>query len=76
VRFKEWPSDNWPFTVESVPLEVSATGRKVPSWTLDSTGLCNVLPEEGTPKAEAEPVTLIPMGAAHIRISAFPNTTE
>ena len=76
ARWKDWPSDNWPFTVESVPLEVSATGRKVPSWTLDSTGLCNVLPEECAPRTEAEPVTLIPMGAAHIRISAFPNTTE
>ena len=76
VRTKDWPSDNWPFTIDSVPLEVTATGRRVPSWTLDETGLCNVLPEECAPRAEVEPITLVPMGAAMIRISAFPNTTE
>ena len=76
VKTKEWPADNWPFTLESVPLEVSATGRRVPSWTLDDTGLCNVLPEEDAPRGEAEAITLVPMGAAHIRISSFPNTIE
>ena len=76
IKTKDWPSDNWPFTLESVPLEFTAVGRRVPSWTLDDTGLCNVLPEENAPRTEAEPITLVPMGAAHIRISAFPNTIE
>lgn len=76
IKTKDWPSDNWPFTLESVPLEFSAVGRLVPSWTLDETGLCNVLPEEDAAKEDAEPITLVPMGAAHIRISAFPNTIE
>nr|WP_321333738.1 beta-L-arabinofuranosidase domain-containing protein [uncultured Bacteroides sp.] len=73
---KEWPADNFPFTTESVPLEVKAIGRKVPSWTLDQYGLCSELPEMNAPKGEKEEITLIPMGAARLRISAFPNTAE
>ena len=73
---KEWPADDFPFTQGSVPLEFHATGRKVPSWTLDGTGLCAVLPDEGVQTGPDEPVTLVPMGAARLRISAFPNVTE
>lgn len=76
VIHKEWPSDNMPFTLQSVPLEVQATGRQIPSWTLDETGLCGVLPSENATKGKKEPVTLIPMGAARLRISAFPSSIE
>ena len=72
---KEWPADNFPFTLDSVPLEFKAKGRRVPSWTLDETGLCGVLPDEDAAKAEQlEDITLVPMGAARLRISAFPTT--
>lgn len=73
---KAWPADNFPFTVGSVPLEVKATGRLIPEWQVDETGLCGVLPEEDTVKGAKEEITLIPMGAARLRISAFPNTRE
>ncbi|HIZ05957.1 MAG TPA: glycoside hydrolase family 127 protein [Candidatus Phocaeicola gallistercoris] len=76
VVHKEWPEDNYPFTIESVPLEVKATGRRIPSWTIDETNLCGVLPPENAVKEEKEAITLIPMGAARLRISAFPNTYE
>lgn len=70
---KPWPADNFPFTLESVPLEFRAKGRRVPSWTIDETGLCGVLPDETAVKAkEVEDITLVPMGAARLRISAFP----
>lgn len=72
---KSWPADNYPFTTESVPLEFKAKGRLVPSWTLDQHKLCGVLPEECAPKAATlDNITLIPMGAARLRISAFPTT--
>ena len=72
---KEWPADNFPFTLDSVPLEFKAKGRRVPSWTMDETGLCGVLPDEDAAKAEQlEDITLVPMGAARLRISAFPTT--
>lgn len=73
---KEWPSDNFPFTVANVPLEVKAIGRQVPSWKIDRYGLCSELPEADAPKGDSEEITLIPMGAARLRISAFPNTYE
>ena len=45
----------------------------MPSWTIDETGLCGVLPDETAVKAkEVENITLVPMGAARLRISAFP----
>ena len=72
---KEWPADNFPFTLDSVPLEFKAKGRRVPSWTMDETELCGVLPDEDAAKAEQlEDITLVPMGAARLRISAFPTT--
>lgn len=64
-----------PFTVASSPLVFKAKGRKVPSWTIDEYGLTGVLPYACDPRAEeVEEITLIPMGAARLRISAFPTT--
>ena len=74
---KPWPADNFPFTLENVPLEFKAKGRQVPSWTLDATKLCGVLPDECAPKAATlDDITLVPMGAARLRISAFPTTDK
>ena len=67
-----WPADNFPFTTESVPLHVSARGARVPTWGQDETGLCQILPDADAPRGPLETVTLIPMGAARLRISAFP----
>lgn len=73
---KSWPADDYPFTVANVPLEVKAVGRLVPEWEIDETGLCGVLPEEDAARGDKEEITLIPMGAARLRITAFPNTKE
>jgi len=72
VRSK-WPSDNFPFSTGSVPIQIKASGKKIPSWGLDKYGLCSVL--SAYPVKTSEPIeniTLIPMGAARLRISAFP----
>ena len=74
---RQWPADNFPFTLESVPVEFKAKARRVPSWKIDKYGLCGILPDEDAPKSEElEEVTLVPMGAARLRISAFPTTKE
>jgi len=74
---KPWPADNYPFTIDSVPLEFKAKGRLIPTWTLDKHKLCGVLPDECAPKAATlDDITLIPMGAARLRISAFPTTDK
>lgn len=72
VERMAWPKDNYPFAQASVPLRVKASGAPVPSWGQDETGLCQVLPESDAPRGAVEPITLIPMGAARLRVSAFP----
>ncbi len=68
-----WPEDDNPFTVGSVPLEFSAKGRLVPSWKIDEYGLTGVLPDEWEERSEeVSDIKLVPMGAARLRISAFP----
>src|SRR5699024_9118967 len=68
-----WPKSNYPFTPESVPIKLIATGKQIPTWQLDENGLCGALPESPvvTSKPE-EKIFLIPMGATRLRISVFP----
>ena len=70
---KHWSGNDFPFTTESVPIEMDAKGQRVPSWKIDKFGLCGVLPDEHAVKDQkVEDIILIPMGAARLRISAFP----
>ena len=74
---KPWPADNYPFTLQSVPLEFKAKGRLVPSWKMDQYDLCGVLPtEQAERSSRVDDITLVPMGAARLRISAFPTAEE
>lgn len=75
VQRKEWPSGNNPFTITNVPLVFKAKGRLIPEWQIDEYGLCGVLPYEDAKKAEqVDEITLVPMGAARLRIASFPTT--
>lgn len=70
---RSWPVDNFPFTLESVPLEIKAKGRQIPQWVIDQYGLAGELQDSPVQvKTEVEDITLVPMGAARLRISAFP----
>ncbi len=70
---KPWPADNFPFTLSAVPIEMTTKGRKIPQWTIDQYGLCAELPVSPVASTEKEEIiTLVPMGAARLRISAFP----
>jgi hypothetical protein len=62
-----------PFTPVGVPIELRVKARRIPQWTLDRHGLVAVLPTSPVSSSEPEEtVTLIPMGAARLRITAFP----
>ena len=62
-----------PFVSTDVPLVFKAKARKVPSWKIDKYGLCAPLPPQCAPQSnEKFDVELIPMGAARLRISSFP----
>lgn len=73
IIHKPWPADDFPFTPQSSPIELTTTGKQIPFWTIDSSGLCGVLPPSPVAVATPQvPITLIPMGATRLRISAFP----
>lgn len=70
---KPWPSDNFPFTQKDVPIIIKAKGKLIPYWTTDQYGLWGVLPQSPVNVTTKEqPIELIPMGAARLRISSFP----
>lgn len=68
-----WPADDYPFTLESVPMKFTAQARRVPAWQMDETGMTGLLPSAFQPRSDdIETITLVPMGAARLRIAAFP----
>lgn len=73
VKRAERPLDPQPFTPDHAPIEIRVPARRVPSWQLESNGLIQKVPASpvSTP-APVEQVTLIPMGCARLRVSAFP----
>jgi len=67
------PLARQPFTPDTVPVKLTARGRKIPPWQLDRLGMVDKL--QPSPVQSSEPVeeiTLIPMGAARLRLSMFP----
>jgi hypothetical protein len=65
-----------PFSPQTTPIQLQAQAQQIPNWTLDS------LYDGGTvwpsPIYSTQPVqtvTLVPMGAARLRISAIPTVT-
>ncbi|HBG28227.1 MAG: hypothetical protein A2Y10_12910 [Planctomycetes bacterium GWF2_41_51] len=74
---KDWPADDQPFAAKSSPLQIKVRAKKIPQWQLDQYGLAGVL--QDSPVLSNEPtenVTLIPMGAAKLRIGSFPTIAE
>ncbi|WCJ60345.1 glycoside hydrolase family 127 protein [Fontisphaera persica] len=70
------PLPKQPWTPENAPLLVRAPARKIPAWKMDVRSMVN--PLQASPARTTEPletVTLIPMGAARLRIACFPTVT-
>lgn len=70
---KSWPKSNFPFTLGEVPISIQAKGAILDKWKIDRTGI--VAPLQVSPTVSSNPVEkieLVPMGAARLRISAFP----
>ena len=62
-----------PFTPESAPLSIRAQAKRIPAWQADKDHVVGVLLQGPVRSAEpTETLTLIPMGAARLRITAFP----
>jgi len=73
VRWKSALVSGQPFTPATPPIELRAEAKRIPAWKLDSLGLVGKLqPSPVRLDEPLETVTLIPMGAARLRITAFP----
>ncbi len=73
VTKRPWPTNDQPFTEDGAPLELTARGRQLPDWSMDKLGMVGLLPQ--SPVSTSRPtakLTLIPMGAARLRITVFP----
>jgi hypothetical protein len=72
MRVNEKPVGDFPFSPDGAPVEIQARGRKLPSWEMENG---SAAPPPSSPASSDEPVetiTLVPYGAAKLRITAFP----
>ena len=74
---KSCPDCTQPFETESSPVELRVEAKRIPGWKIDRLGLVGKM-QPGPIRSEepVETVTLIPMGCARLRISAFPAIAE
>lgn len=66
-----------PFTPDAAPITLKAKGRRIPQWKLEPNGMIGEAQPGPVKSSEpVEEITLVPMGAARLRISSFPQIGE
>lgn len=72
LRFEAGPVPDQPWDADHAPVRLLAEGRRAPGWTLAG-NVAGPLPSSPVEEAgKVEPVTLIPYGAAHLRLAVMP----
>ena len=72
LKVTEQNADKDVFTLNGAPVRIEVKGRRVREWQ-ETQGVAGELPQ--SPMASSEPeevLTLVPYGAAKLRITAFP----
>jgi hypothetical protein len=72
MKVTERPVSEYPFSPDGAPLEIRAQARKLPQWGMEN---ASAAPPPSSPVTSAEPletITLVPYGAAKLRITLFP----
>jgi hypothetical protein len=72
VEVKENPVGPKPFSSTGAPLELRVKGRRLPQWQMVDGSAAPPPASPVTTDAPIETLTLIPYGAAKLRITAFP----
>jgi uncharacterized protein len=76
IKVQERPVGRFPFSPDGAPVELSVPGRRIPEWTIVD-GSAGPLPESPvTSSAATETLTLVPYGAAKLRVTAFPRVRQ
>ena len=69
---QEFPVKGSPFSLSEVPVKLQVKARKLPSWQAVD-GVADPVPQSPVLSSEPEEmITLVPYGAAKLRITAFP----
>ena len=72
IKVIEAPVAEGPFTLRGAPVKLEVKGRKLPKWVAED-GVANPVPQSPvTSDHPEEAITLVPYGAAKLRITAFP----
>lgn len=72
IQVQEEPLARQPFHSEAPPVRLEAKGRRLPQWVIVDDSAA-APPESPTTSAlEDETVTLVPYGAARLRVTSFP----
>jgi hypothetical protein len=72
VAVREKPVGRTPFSHDGAPIELTVQGRRLPAWTMvDGSAAA---PPQSPVRTDTPPesLTLVPYGAAKLRITAFP----
>jgi hypothetical protein len=76
VSVEERPIGESAFALAETPLKLRVKARKLPSW-LAVDGVADPVPQSPVHSSEPEEtITLVPYGAAKLRITAFPQLTS
>jgi hypothetical protein len=71
IEVIERPVGTFPFSDAGAPVLLKVPARRVPSWSLEK-GSAARPPKDPAPGTPLETVTLIPYGAAKLRVTEFP----
>ena len=76
IKVVEAPIGQYPFSGDASPVELIMKGRRVPEWR-EVEGSAGPLPASPVKSLSPdEQITLVPYGAAKLRITAFPEIVQ